>query len=77
LYNVRWQNLNSGAYKLNELKTKWRKLKSEPLLSTSVRMGCPIRKSMKTFMDTIGKKSPSYSTMKKWAAKFKRGRESI
>jgi transposase len=28
-------------------------------------------------MDTIGKKSPSYSTMKKWAAKFKRGRESI
>jgi histone-lysine N-methyltransferase SETMAR len=28
-------------------------------------------------MDTFGKKSPSYNTVKKWAAKFKRGRESI
>jgi hypothetical protein len=28
-------------------------------------------------MDTLGKESPSYSTVKIWAAEFKRGRESI
>jgi transposase len=28
-------------------------------------------------MDTLGKESPSYSTVKKWAAEFKRVRESI
>ena len=29
------------------------------------------------FMETLGKESPSYSTVKKWAAKFRRRRESI
>jgi transposase len=29
------------------------------------------------FMDTFGKESPSYSTVKKWAAEFKRDKESI
>jgi hypothetical protein len=29
------------------------------------------------FMDTLGKESPSYSTVKERAAEFKRGRESI
>ena len=28
-------------------------------------------------METLVKKSPSYSTMKRWAAEFKRGRESF
>ena len=29
------------------------------------------------FMKTLGKESPSYSTVKKWAAEFKIGRESF
>jgi hypothetical protein len=29
------------------------------------------------FMDILGKEYPSYSTVKKWAVKFTRGRESI
>ena len=32
---------------------------------------------MKTFMETLGKESPSYSTVKKWAAEFRRVGESI
>jgi hypothetical protein len=35
-------------------------------------MGCP-----KDFMDTLGKESPFFSTVKKWAAELKRNRESI
>jgi hypothetical protein len=35
------------------------------------RKGCPTRKSMKTSWIHLG------STAKKWAAKYKRGRESI
>ena len=29
------------------------------------------------FMETLGKESPSFSTVKKWATEFKRGRESV
>ena len=29
------------------------------------------------FMETLGKESPSYSTVKKWAAEVKKGRESV
>jgi hypothetical protein len=39
----------------------------------SVRKECPPSKCM----DTLGKELPSYSTVKKWAAVFKRDRESI
>ena len=29
------------------------------------------------FMETLGKESPSYSIVRRWAAEFRRGRESI
>ena len=29
------------------------------------------------FLETLGKESPSYSTVKKWVAEFRRGRESV
>ena len=51
---------------------KWRNLKSERLLSTSIR-----KEIHKDFMETLEEESPSYSTVKKWAAEFKRGRESV
>ena len=31
------------------------------------------KKTHEEFMETLGKESPSYSTVKKWAAEFKRG----
>ena len=50
---------------------KWRDLKSEQL---SRRM--PPKEIHEDFMETLGKESP-YSTVKKWAAEFKRGRERV
>ena len=37
----------------------------------------PTKEIHKDFMETLGKESPSYSTVKTWAAEFKSGRESI
>ena len=36
-----------------------------------------LRSPVEDFMAILGKESPSYSTVKKWAAEFKSGRESI
>ena len=35
----------------------------------------PHKKIHESFMETLGKESPSYSTMYTWAAEFKKGRE--
>ena len=37
----------------------------------------PPKEIHEDFMEILGKESPSFSTVKKWAAEFKRGRESI
>ena len=37
----------------------------------------PPKEIYEDLMETLGKESPSYSTVKKWAAEFKRGRESV
>jgi transposase len=39
--------------------------------------GMSSKEILENFMDTLRRESPSYSTVKKWAAEFKRGRESI
>ena len=35
----------------------------------------PPKEIHEDFMETLGKVSPSYNTVKKWTAEFKRGRE--
>ena len=37
----------------------------------------PPKKIHEDFMETLGKESASYNTVKKWTAEFKRGRESV
>ena len=37
----------------------------------------PLTQIHEDFMETLGKESPSHRTVKKWAAEFRRGRESI
>jgi hypothetical protein len=45
-------------------------LKSESSSNTSVRKGCP-KEALEDFMDTLGKESLSYITVKKWAANLR------
>ena len=37
--------------------------------------GMPPKEIHEDFMESLGKESPSYSTVTKWAAEFKRGRK--
>ena len=37
----------------------------------------PPKETHEDFMETLGKESPSYSKVKKWATEFKWGRESV
>ena len=39
--------------------------------------GIPPKEIHDDFMETLGKESPSYSTVKRWAAEFKRRREIV
>ena len=39
--------------------------------------GIPPKEIHEDFIETLGKEPPFYSTVKKWAAEFKRGRESV
>ena len=54
----------------------WHICKMEQLeIKAVIKKFCKKRMPHEDFMETLGKESPSYSTVKKWAAGFKRGRE--
>ena len=56
---------------------KMEKLEIRAVIKYFFKKGMPPKKIHEGFMETLGKKSPSYSTVKTWAAEFKRGRERV
>ena len=55
---------------------KMEKLKISAVIKYFCKKGMPPKEIHEDFMDTLWKASP-YTTVKKWAAEFKRGRESV
>ena len=49
--------------------------KPEPIIKYLCKKGMPPKEIHEDLMETLGKEFPSYGTVKKWAAEFKRGRE--
>jgi transposase len=56
---------------------KMEKVKIRAVIKYLCKKGMSPKEIHEDFMDTIGKEPPSYSTVKNWAAEFKRDRESI
>ena len=55
---------------------KMKKLEIRAVFKYFCKKGMPPKEIHEDFMETLGKESPSYRTVNKWAAEFKRG-ESI
>ena len=53
------------------------KLEIRAVIKYFCKRGMPPKGIHEDSMETLGKESPSYSTVKKWAAEFKRRRESV
>ena len=56
---------------------KMKKHKIREVIKYFSKKGMPPKEIQEDFMETLGKKTPSHNTVKKWAAEFKRGRESV
>ena len=53
------------------------KLEIRAVIKYFSKKGMPPKVIHEDFMETLGKESPSYSTVKNWAAEFKMGRDSV
>ena len=51
------------------------KLEIRAVIKYFCKKGMPPKEIHEDFMETLGKESPSYSTVKKWAAEFEGERE--
>ena len=56
---------------------KMEKLEIRAVIIYFCKKGMPPKEIHEDFIETLEKESPFYSTVKKWAAEFKRGKESV
>ena len=52
---------------------KMEKVEVRAVIKYLCKKGMSSKEIHEDFMETLGKESPSYSTVKKWAAEFRRG----
>ena len=56
---------------------KMEKLEIRVVINYFCKKGMPPKEIHEDFMETLGKEPPSNSTVTKWAAEFKMGRDSV